>query len=80
MSCLSLSLSLSLSLFRLSLPLSLYRHCNLSDRCFLRRERAAVRRMIDETLFGGFPSHGVKADIYNGVSETRVVSPPPPRF
>lgn len=34
--------------------------------------------MIDETLFGGFPSRGVKADIYNGVSETRAVSPPLP--
>lgn len=34
--------------------------------------------MIDETLFGGFPSREVKADIYNGVSETRAVSPPLP--
>lgn len=36
--------------------------------------------MIDETLFGGFPSRGVKADIYNRVSETRAVSPPPRGF
>lgn len=36
--------------------------------------------MIDETLFGGFPSRRVKADIYNGVSETRAVSPPPRGF
>jgi len=27
-----------------------------------------------------FPSRGVKADIYNGVSETRAVSPPPRGF
>lgn len=31
--------------------------------------------MIDETLFGGFP-RGVKADIYNGVSETLAFASP----